>query len=164
METEKKVDNLDLWKSVAVVPEDFTKKVKHRGGFTSVDAAWLNMTATDLWGPQGGKWGLRDIKRETIYNQGVPEMIIMDAVLYYPGGEIEMINDCKYEAGNECYKKLRTNTLNKALSQLGFAANIYLGLFDDDINYEGRINIVKEKYNADELNKTIEKGADDESK
>ncbi len=62
--------------------------------------------------------------------------------LYYPGGEFGICSDIdlftysqKYKnwsRNNDPCKKARTDALTKGLSELGFNADVFLGLYDDN--------------------------------
>lgn len=131
--------------------------------YTTIDPQWQLQRATAIWGPYGVRWGLRNIKyeiRELRYVEKIELQtrdadnkvvqtteqvadyirysIIMSAEFFYPtddGGEasFEILNDDKYESDADVLKKITTNTRSKALSWLGFSADVFLGKFDDTI-------------------------------
>jgi len=61
--------------------------------------------------------------------------VFLKAEFFYPvdGKEVsfEVLNDDKFRSGDDTLKKLVTNTRSKALSWLGFSADVFLGKFDD---------------------------------
>lgn len=129
--------------------------------FTAVDPQYQLLEATSLWGPYGERWGLRNIKYEIVTLKGndivtlekkdakgnvvesvqqvadlIKHSIILEAEFFYPGTDgqtvsFPMINDDRYQAGDDALKKIVTNTRSKALSYLGFSADVFLGMFDD---------------------------------
>ncbi len=129
--------------------------------YTTVDPQWQLRVATALWGPYGHRWGMRNIKYnivemkvndkivlETRDDQNkivqsveqsadfIKYSIILEADFFYPVGdgetaEFQIINDDKYQADDDVLKKIMTNTRSKALSWLGFSADVFLGKFDD---------------------------------
>jgi hypothetical protein len=135
-------ENLKLWKSVEKTPPDMTKHVKIRGGFTTVDPQWQLRVATALWGPYGCRWGMRNLDYKIVEihatdAQGhyLESAVFLKADFFYPseGKEVsfEVLNDDKFRSGDDTLKKLVTNTRSKALSWLGFSADVFLGKFDD---------------------------------
>ena len=58
--SEDKAKNMELWEQVCTTDPDITKKVNTRGGFTAIDAQAQIKRATELWGPYGSEWGVRD--------------------------------------------------------------------------------------------------------
>lgn len=136
-------ENLKLWKSVERTPPDMTKEVKFgKRHYTTVDPQWQMRVATALWGPYGKDWGMRNLDYKIVEThetdaQGhyLSSAIILKAEFFYPVGEeevtFEILNDDRFKADDETLKKLVTNTRSKALSWLGFSADVFLGKFDD---------------------------------
>lgn len=65
-------------------------------------------------------------------------LVVLHAVFYFPGGEFPIknaqnifIDNAKTKIDDNFAKKLETDTLTKAISKLGFNADIFMGLFDD---------------------------------
>ncbi len=146
------VDNLALWNKVKTTDLEMSKKVKYgKREFTAIDPQWQLMQATKLWGPYGKDWGLENLNFELVMcntvtsREGEDEkgkfrtvdessepVLTLHAVFRYPEGQFEIANDMKFRPGDDTYKKLLTNTRSKALSYLGFSADVYMGMFDDD--------------------------------
>lgn len=143
-------ENLKLWKSVEKTPPDMTKEVKFgKRHYTTIDPQWQVRVATALWGPYGLRWGLEDLEVKTIETQEfdinlvqkgsngnyLATGVILKAKFFYPmdGKKVsfEILNDDKFRLGDDTLKKLVTNTRSKALSLLGFSADVFLGKFDD---------------------------------
>lgn len=143
------MSNTDLWEKHRTPPEDALKKFKKRGGFagTSIDPMWLILEATKEWGPIGGYWGY-DVVSESIerFNE---EWVLhtCNIELWYGGtgkgtgaavgrvpstGNTWLVAPGKYgpQYDDEASKKSRTDAITKALSWLGFAADVYMGMFD----------------------------------
>lgn len=135
--------NLTLWKSVERTHPDMTKLVSFgKRKYTAIDPQWQLRIATALWGPYGLRWGLRNIHWQVVEHHAKDAQgryqttsIIVKAEFFYPhdGKEVsfEIMNDDEFSAGDEVVKKLVTNTRSKALSWLGFSADVFLGKFDD---------------------------------
>ena len=62
-------------------------------------------------------------------------LLIFDASFKYPEGEFQVMNSksikTKWGVDDEIYKKLYTDTLTKALSMLGFNADVFMNTFQD---------------------------------
>ncbi len=147
MSKDSKNNTMDLWNQVCKTNPAFTKRVKQRGGFTAICAQSQIMEATQQWGPYGSSWGLRDVKMdfETLRENNT---CLYAAVFYYPGGSFDVNNAIQYLSSDriddDFAKKVETDTLTKALSRLGFNADVFLGLFDDQRYINARINEVAE--------------------
>lgn len=132
----KKSSNLKLWDSVSETNPAITKRVETRGGFTAIDAYSQIKEATKLWGSFGSKWGLRDLCYTFTYDGDKPIGIALVATFFYPINSTEVkfptSSDMAYKPGNDCYKKLSTDVLTKALSRLGYNADVFLGKFDSN--------------------------------
>lgn len=136
-------ENLKLWKSVEKTPPDMTKEVAFgKRRFTAVDPQWQMRVATALWGPYGYRWGLRNMRYDMVQvhehdDKGgyFASAVILQADFFYPLGDKEVsfpvLNEDYFKAGDDTLKKLVTNTRSKALSWLGFSADVFMGKFDD---------------------------------
>lgn len=135
------MDKMAIWNAVSGTDPKYTSRVQQRGGFTAIDAYYQIHQATELWGPYGSTWGLRNMVRTLDREM---EMAFLDAEFHYPDGETDAsfpIANCidmktRSKSGDrwddEFVKKLETNTISKALSRLGFGADVFMGLFDDN--------------------------------
>ncbi|NQT36073.1 MAG: hypothetical protein HQ581_01210 [Planctomycetes bacterium] len=140
-------DNLNLWNKYCRPPDDAMKKFTRAGGFrgTAIDPMWLIQSATTEWGPMGGKWGLRSIAHS--FHPGADDTVMHMAaiVLFHPDGEVPCVGQTMFVAqtkkglvtDEEAPKKSVTDAISKALSWLGFAADVYLGKFDGN-KYTGQ--------------------------
>lgn len=153
-ESDKWSKNLELWNKVQETDRAFMKKVKYgKREFISIDATYRKKMATAIFGKQGEAWGLKDLKwNEIILDERLT--ITLDATFYYPGGEFEIGSDLPFSHGGETKKKLRTDVLTKALSEIGFNTDVYMGLFDDNIDYLSRRE--RDKEMGEELAKEFE--------
>lgn len=125
--TKKKTDNMELWNKVCKTDPSMTKQVSQRGGFTAIAAQYQMQLATEQWGPYGGAWVVSEMDWAMYDGE-----LILDALFEYPGGQFRMAVDMPYRAGNECRKKLLTDFTTKALSKLGFNADVFMGMYDDN--------------------------------
>jgi hypothetical protein len=136
--------NMALWLKVEKTNPKFTKLISYgQRRFTAIGAYYQIKTATQIWGPYGKTWGLKNSELE-ITKIGNVDMAIYKAVFYYPEGEFEIRNSIKI-ADDEFLKKLETDTITKALSRLGFNADVFLGYFDDSRYIEKLKNELKQE-------------------
>ncbi len=131
-------DNLAIWDRVKETPPQHTKKVEYGARrFTAVDAYYQIRRATELWGPLGIGWGydVDLLEKDDCY--------LADFRLWYRSGErksepirvfgIESKFDkTKQKLDLDAPKKAVTDALTKALSYLGFSADVFLGRYDDN--------------------------------
>lgn len=130
--TEEIPDMMELWRNVCQTDPDFTKHVNQRGGFTCINAVWQIKQATMQWGAYGDpRWWL-DYTWDDLHIG--KDLVIMHATFRYPGGNFPITNAVKLGnnrgADEDAFKKLETDTLTKALSKLGFSADIFMGCWD----------------------------------
>ena len=95
------------------------------------------MNVTEQFGSYGKTWGFKNIELDYTL---VPEfnLVVFQAIFFYPGGEFPTINsikmfmdNAKLKIDDNFAKKLETDTLTKAISKLGFNADIFMGKFED---------------------------------
>jgi len=144
-----KEDNLELWHKVEKTNPNYTKKAKVGGmNITAIAPQYQIMMVTEQFGVYGKTWGFKNI---TLSYDLVPtyDMVVFKGTFFFPGGEFEIINSSKLYINNaktmlddNFAKKIETDTLTKAISKLGFNADIFLGKFDD-VRY---LNEVKEEF------------------
>ena len=138
-----KKENMKLWESVETTDPKFTKKVNQRGGFTAIGAQYQLRTATETFGPFGVGWGVRG---ETIEKWEDVGLAVYQAHLWYyykvNGHEVSELHEIpihssiKYNSNgrvdDDFMKKVATDALTKGLSKLGFNADVFMGMFDDN--------------------------------
>ncbi len=125
-------NKLKLWDAVSKTNPDYTKKVNQRGGYTAINAQYQIKQATEQWGSYGDKWGVRELEYGFFPSKEDPQEIYLGAIFYYPSGVFPIGVDMVYKAGNDSSKKLLTDLTTKALSKLGFSADVFLGMYDDN--------------------------------
>lgn len=146
-------NNLTLWDSVRTPDPAHTKPFKRSGGFegTAINAVYLVRCATELWGPIGGAWGPEIISERML--EGAPivakdgvtvigrELIhVLQIELRYPDGRVPAFGQTTFVGTNkygaytdeEAPKKSLTDAMTKALSWLGFGADVHMSMFDDN--------------------------------
>lgn len=135
------MENLKLWNEVQDVELKFTKQVRVAGKqpFVNVDTYELLRMATEQFGSYGKGFGIKSMEWSE-KKVGDTTLLVLDVIFFYPDGEFPYRNSLKYiyktKSGylmvdEDAFKKIITNTIGKCLSMVGFAASVYLGLFDD---------------------------------
>lgn len=130
--------NLELWNRVEKTNPKYTKKANVGGNnITSIAPQYQIKNVTEQFGIYGKTWGFK--KLDFDYSLATEfGLVILDAVFFFPDGEFPIKNaqklfmdNAKTKIDDNFAKKLETDTLTKAISKLGFNADIFLGLFDD---------------------------------
>lgn len=147
-------NHLAIWEAVEKTPTTATKQATVNGqNITAIDTIHMVKLATKVFGPTGIGWGYKiDVDR---FDQGAPVMLKDQVIgheqthtcqltLWYEWegkrGEVThfghtravyMTNKGKFITDGEAPKKSVTDAMKKCLSQLGFAADIFTGLFDN---------------------------------
>ncbi|HBQ0465333.1 TPA: exodeoxyribonuclease VIII [Klebsiella aerogenes] len=161
-------ENMAIWRSVMRTDPRFTKQMTGTGfEGTSINAEYMIMRATEIFGPIGSRWGYEIQEDRMIPGAPFSEPVYKDdkfvgtrmlrdgdgALLYeqnhsirirlwYQNGDEEgsviaygatpymfkTKNGIKCDG--EAQKKSLTDALKKALSLLGFSADVWLGLYD----------------------------------
>jgi hypothetical protein len=132
--------NMKLWEAVATTNPKYTKKVNQRGGFTAINAQYQIMRATEAFGPVGAGWGY-DIEHSVLrLGDGPLVMAVCDVTVWHgrreqrfgPFRTMNPLMDEKGRPDDDAAKKAATDGITKALSHLGFSADVFLGQFDDN--------------------------------
>ena len=146
-------NNMALWDSVSRTDIDHTKEVSFGRKFTAIDAQYQIMQATKAFGPVGQGWGY-ETQFGTI-DTGREVFIYCDLTFWWAAlneWEGQKVNtrrafgpirgicaiqgvkaDGKFKpSDHDAGKKAMTDALTKALSHLGFSADVFLGKFEDN--------------------------------
>jgi hypothetical protein len=138
--------NLAIWNAVETTDPSYTKSFSKGGGFkgTSTNATYLAKKATNQFGPIGIGWGWTVLEENFAQGQDKDIIHILKIKLWYiwgdKRGEIEHFGQTQFVGKNkngyytdeEAPKKSLTDAISKSLSLLGFAADIHLGMYDDN--------------------------------
>ena len=130
-------DNMNIWNQVCKTDPATTKAVSYgTRRFTAIDAYAQIQRATDLWGPIGIGWGF------TYKLNWMETAVAAEVRLWYAHEDVHaevdacgckslyIGKDNKYD--DDAPKKAVTDGLTKAMSYLGFNADVFLGKFDDN--------------------------------
>ena len=126
-----------LWNRVCKTDPATTKAVSYgTRQFTAIDAYAQIQRATEIWGPIGVGWGF------TYKLNWMDTAVAAEVRLWYAHEDVHAeVNACgckslyigkdkKYD--DDAPKKAVTDGLTKAMSYLGFNADVFLGKFDDN--------------------------------
>jgi hypothetical protein len=141
--------NLELWNKVEKTNPNYTKKAKVGGmTITAIAPQYQIMMVTEQFGVYGKTWGFKNIQLDYSLVENY-DMVVFKGTFFFPEGQFEIVNSCKLfmdrnkkMLDDNFAKKIETDTLTKAISKLGFNADIFLGKFDD-VRY---LNEVKEEF------------------
>lgn len=151
MDTENK--NLELWHKVEKTNPAYTKNANVGGNkITSIAPQYQIMNVTEQFGSYGSKWGFKNIELDYSLIEKL-DLCVFKAIFFYPGGEFPIINsikmfmdNAKTKVDDNFAKKIETDALTKAISKLGFNADIFMGKFDD-VRY---VEEMKEEFKSPE--------------
>ena len=139
-------DNLELWHRYGTTDPRHTKEVSYGRKFTAIDGYYQIMRATEAFGPFGTGWGWTSDEEVVVAVDQTGKAHTFAKVKlslwYYHAGQDERcvagpviaMNMLLSKAGvpdEEAFKKATTDALTKALSYLGFSADVFMGKFDD---------------------------------
>lgn len=131
-------DNLKLWDSVEKTNPAHTKKANVRGNnITAIAPQQQIKNATEQFGIYGKDWGFRSIS----FDYSIVELtgiVVFNGVFFFPQAEFPITSSISAYRDNarlkpdaDFAKKVETDALTKALSKLGFNADVFMGLYDD---------------------------------
>ena len=131
------MSNLDLWSKVETTNPKYTKPANVKGNkITSISPQYQLLNATEQFGSYGKGWGFESIELD--YSLQSVGLVIFKGIFFYPGGKFPIINsigiykdNAQTKIDDDFAKKVETDALTKALSKLGFNADIFMGKFDD---------------------------------
>jgi len=131
-------NNLELWNKVEKTNPAHTKSANVRGNkITAIAPQQQIKNATEQFGSYGSKWGFKvaEFDYSMLEKTGI---VVFNGVFYFPNGEFPITSSISaYKDGAQTKpdadfaKKVETDALTKALSKLGFNADVFMGLFDD---------------------------------
>ncbi|WP_236237670.1 hypothetical protein [Pseudomonas faucium] len=175
-------NNMSIWEKVQTTDTRFTKDAKVGGQqITSLNGTAMVMKATELFGPVGIGWGWKVIEerfddgheiyagegdKRTCIGREIGHTVKICLWFMQDGqrGEIEQYGCTRYQyktsygmtTDGEAPKKSLTDAIKKALSMLGFSADVFLGMFDD-VNYVQQLQAEQAIEQAEDREAEIEK-------
>lgn len=157
-------NNMKIWDSVSQTDPDHTKEVSFGRKFTAIDAHYQVMMATEQFGPVGQGWGYNTSYETKELASG--DAVIFCLLTFWWRAEGEWKNEPKSygpicgcarlqakgkAVDTDAPKKAMTDALTKGLSHLGFSADVFLGMFDDNKYVEGRRKEKEQEKSAADL-------------
>lgn len=144
--------------------KEFLKAVEYgERSFTSIDAYVQIRKATEVFGPMGKGWGVRDIKliagipieKQTRKGPVPGTQMCFKGTFWWCDSDdevdntIEVMEDIFLDASGDSMKKVVTGMITKALSYLGWNYDVFRGRFNDSKSFEspadnGEIAALKE--------------------
>lgn len=153
----EQIDNLSLWNKVEKTNPAHTKDAKiGQLSIKAINAQSQIKEATKQFGTYGNTWGLKNLQY-SFMDIGTTKMAMLGAEFYYPDGGFEIHTTLKIaymtqgangylKIDDDFMKKMETDVTTKALSKLGFNADVFMGLYDDN-RY---VNQMKEEFKQEE--------------
>jgi hypothetical protein len=136
--------NLALWNRLKRTDPRATKPFTRSGGFrgTQIDPTWRLQMMTEVFGPVGKGWGYEQLEW-TVHDS----MVFILARAWYRDPETGEVchtgpqwggnelmrrrRDGSEEPNDEAFKMAMTDAVGKCLVQIGLAADVHMGQFDD---------------------------------
>lgn len=146
-------NKLELWSKVEKTDPNFTKEVSFGRKFTAIDPYYQIKNATEQFGAYGDGFGLVDIVHDyiTLKDEKGLSVLVSSATFFYTvekkvadgtplifPNKFPLTTSSKMFSGKtpkydeDIFKKAETDLLTKALSKLGFNADIFTGKFEDN--------------------------------
>lgn len=143
---EEKINHLDFWEKVEKTNPKYTKNANVKGNkITSISPQFQIKNVTEHFGIYGKLWGLKDTSFDYTLCESFG-LVVFSATFFYPSGSFPIknsislfIDNAKTKIDDNFAKKLETDTLTKAISKLGFNADVFMGKFDD-VRYVEEMN------------------------
>jgi len=135
-------NNMRIWRQVETSDPASLKKVSIGRTFTAIDPQHQIMKATEVFGPVGEGWGWH-ATTEVHHTHDGRMFVIANVTVWHGdrGNEFGPFPGCrgnlyapdkhgKWKANDDAPKMAVTDGLTKALSHLGFNADVFLGKHD----------------------------------
>ena len=170
------MSKVKLWNAVCETNPQHTTKVDQRGGFTAISAQYQLKNATEQFGPFGIGFGLKNLEYKPInivsdssgsaYASINTVMMQLTAEFWYTYDKLvgsfpistAIIAVKNGKPDHDFAKKAETDLLTKALSRLGFNADVFMGRFDDNKYVETMNRKHNEMVVQDKVREFIDRG------
>lgn len=139
------MSNTRIWDALSTTDPRHTKPFTRAGGFkgTAVKPIWLTKRLTEQFGPAGHGWGMEQPAFQTV-NTGEEILVFCTVAFWYldggqrgtvygvGGDKVLSKNRHGSFTNDEAFKSAYTDALSNAMKQIGVAADIHMGMFDDN--------------------------------
>lgn len=141
----------EIWDALAKTDPNQTKGFKRAGGFsgTAVKPIWCVKRMTEQFGACGTGWGMNEPQFQVVPGHNGEVLVYCTVSLWYGDGKTvfgvggdKVVTYIKaneqygrperWENDDEAFKKAFTDALTNAMKHIGMAADIHMGLFDDN--------------------------------
>lgn len=145
MSEQVKPENLRYWDQLGKTDPAHTKQFQRSGGFkgTAIKPMWCNLRMTEVFGPCGIGWGPDKPEYQVIPAED--EILVyctvglwyldkgVKAQVYGVGGDKALVKQTSgTKSSDEAFKAAYTDALSNAMKFIGVAADVHMGLFDDN--------------------------------
>lgn len=140
------MSNTRIWDKLGKTDPSQTKGFTRSGGFkgTAIKPIWCALKMTELFGPCGIGWGMTEPQFQVM--PAVDEVMVYctvglwyseegveSKVVYGVGGDKVLVKQSSgLRSSDEAFKMAYTDALGNAMKFIGVAADIHMGLFDDN--------------------------------
>jgi len=135
---------MKIWDQVKKTDPSYTKDSKFGRKVTSISPQYQIQEATKIFGPYGKGWGFESCDLDMSHLDTLSLVLVKAVFFYMIDGEkstfvinnswpIKVVKKKGQDPSpdEDFAKKAETNTMSKALSRLGFSADVFMGQFDD---------------------------------
>lgn len=132
-------NNLDLWNAVEASDPKYLKKVSFGSrSFTAIDPMYQVRCATKQFGPVGDGWGWHNETQVVNVSNGDSAVLAHVSIWHGDPSNVfgpftgcrKFFDSAKGRMAEDAPKMAITDGLTKALSHLGFNADVFLGKMD----------------------------------
>jgi len=132
-------NNLDLWNAVEASDPKYLKKVSFGSrSFTAIDPMYQVRCATEQFGPVGDGWGWHNETQVVNVSNGDSAVLAHVSIWHGSPANVfgpftgcrKFFDSTKGRMAEDAPKMAITDGLTKALSHLGFNADVFLGKMD----------------------------------
>ena len=132
-------NNLDLWNAVEASDPKYLKKVSFGSrSFTAIDPMYQVRCATEQFGPVGDGWGWHNETQVVNVSNGDSAVLAHVSIWHGSPANVfgpftgcrKFFDSAKSRMAEDAPKMAITDGLTKALSHLGFNADVFLGKMD----------------------------------
>lgn len=149
-------ERMAVWNRNAKPHTKYVKDVAYGArSYKTINPEYDAERATQEWGPYGAGWGIENCSYEWLPNADSPAVLVLHCEFYYDrnadndwvGHSFPISVDVPWTGkGNDTFKKIRTVAQSKALSLLGFNAEIFKGMWDDP-SYVSEVEAGQDEHN-----------------